>query len=390
MKSAASTPPVYLDNAATTPLRPEVRAALEPFLTNEAFGNPSSSHRFGRAARALLEDARRQLAAALGVESRSVFFTSGGTEADNLAVLGGALAARAAGRPFRVAVSSIEHKAVLDAARAVEAVGGEAVVLPVGGNGQVEFDAVREALDRGLGILSVMWVNNEVGVVQDIPAIASTALDAGAPLHTDAVQAVGKIPCPLDHEGIALATVSGHKIGAPKGIGALIARDPASIHPLQHGGSQQRGLRPGTENIMGAVALAVAVELAVREQEETAAAIAPLRERLERAVVDAVPDARVNAGAGPRAPHISSLAFPGADAAALLIQLDLAGIACSSGSACASGSAEPSHVLQAMGLPDDVARGSLRFSFSRGNTDAEITRVLAVLPDIVARTRGVA
>jgi len=188
MQSAASTPPVYLDNAATTPLRPEVRAALEPFLSNETFGNPSSSHRFGRAARARLEDARRQLATALGVEPQTVYFTSGGTEADNLGVLGAALAAREAGRPFRVGVSAVEHKAVLDAARAVEAAGGEVVILPVDGVGRVDPDAAGEALERGLGTLSVMWVNNEVGTVQDVRTLATLAQDAGVPLHPGAAR----------------------------------------------------------------------------------------------------------------------------------------------------------------------------------------------------------
>lgn len=378
--------PIYLDSAATTPIRPEVREAMEPFL-GEQFGNPSSAHRFGRAARTAVEEARRRIAAALGVMPGDVVFTSGGTEADNLAVLGAALAAKVDGRPFRVAVGAIEHKAVLGAAHAVEYLGGEAISLPVDRNGAIDLGAVDAALARGVAAVSAMWVNNEIGVVQNVVELARRCAAAETLFHTDAVQAVGKIPVKLAELPIPLVTISGHKIGAPKGIGALICRDHECVEPLLHGGGQQRGLRPGTENVAGSVALGVAVELAVGEVERTAAHTRGLRDRLERGLHEAVPDAVVNAADGNRAPHISNVAFPGTDSESLLMHLDLAGIAVSSGSACSTGSIEPSHVLSALGVPADLAIASLRFSFSRGNTTQDVDRVIALMPDVVAKIR---
>jgi cysteine desulfurase len=387
---ASSTPAserVYLDYAATTPVRPEVRAAMDPFLSDEAFGNPSSAHWAGRPARAALEEARERIAAPLGAEPHDVVFTSGGTEADNLAVLGAALAARAAGGPFRVAVSAIEHKAVLDAAHAVEQLGGEAIMLPVDPEGAVDADAVNEALARGVAVVSVMWVNNETGVVQDIPELAQLAAAAGIPFHTDAVQALGKVPCSIRSDPVSLLALSGHKIGAPKGVGALVVRDPALVAPLLHGGGQQQGVRPGTENVAGAVGLGLAVELAAAEQRATADHTRGLREALEDAVLDAIPDARINGAGGERAPHIANLSIPGTDSGAMLMHLDLTGIACAAGSACTTGATAPSHVLTAMGLPRELAAASLRFSFSRRSTHAEVERAVAELPGAVAQVR---
>ncbi len=377
---------VYLDNAATTPVRPEVREAMEPFLC-EAFGNPSSTHRFGRAARAAVDLARRQVAAALGVEPSEVIFTSGGTEADNLAVIGGALAARAGGRPFRVAVSATEHNAVLEAAQAVQHLGGEAIFLPVDRNGRVDLDAVDRALERGIAILSVMWVNNEVGALQDVSEIARRAEAARVPFHTDAVQAIGKVPCTLAHLPVTLLSISGHKIGAPKGIGALIVRDGDVIEPLLHGGGQQMGLRPGTENVIGSVALGVAVELASSALEECADRIGRLRDDLERRLCDIIPDAQVNAKNGRRAPHISNISIPGTDSESMLMHLDLAGILCSSGSACNTGSVAPSHVLTAIGVPSELATASLRFSFSRHSSEQDVNGVVEVMPHVVEKVR---
>jgi cysteine desulfurase len=378
--------PVYLDNAATTRIRPEVLEVMEPFL-GEMFGNPNSTHRFGRAARAALEHARRTIAAVLGVEPRAVLFTSGGTESDNLAIIGAALAARSAGRPFRVAVSAIEHKAVIAAARTVEHWGGEAIVLPVDTRGRVELDSLDAALERGVAVASVMWVNNEVGVIQRVPQIAERCRAAQTAFHTDAVQALGKVPCHIDDLRVPLFTVSGHKIGAPKGIGVLVCREPDAIEPLLHGGDQQHGLRPGTENVCGAVGLAKAVELTADELTEAAMHTRTLRDDLERRIRVAVPDVVVNAADSNRAPHISNLSFPGTDSDSLLMHLDLAGIACSSGSACTTGAIEPSHVLTAMGVPVDLAIGSLRFSFGRQNTRADVDRVLDALPGIVGKVR---
>ncbi len=324
---------VYLDNAATTPVRPEVLEAMLPYLGPDAFGNPSSPHRFGRAARAGVEEAKRSIAAALGVDPGQVIFTSGGTEADNLAVIGCALAARERGGPFRVAVSAIEHKAVLAAAHAVGRLGGEEIILPVNGEGEVSEDALGEALARGVAVVSVMWVNNEIGVVQPVARFAARCREAGIPFHVDGVQAFGKIPVSLRDVACTLFTVSGHKIGAPKGIGALVVRDRHAVEAIIHGGGQQFGIRPGTENVPGIVGLGAAVELAMREQAAFADRVAALRDELERRLLAVVPDAVINAAHGRRAPHVTSVSIPGTDSEALLMHLDLAGIACSSGSA---------------------------------------------------------
>ena len=382
-------PSIYLDNAATTPVRPEAFEAMQPFLNGGLFGNPSSAHRYGREARAAVHEARRQVAGAVGAEPNQVIFTSGGTEADNLAVVGAALAARAEGRPFRVAVSAIEHKAVLGAAHWVDALGGETIVLPVDRNGLLDLAALDEALARGVATVSVMWVNNEVGVVQDLGAIAARCQAASIPLHSDAVQTLGKVACTVP-AGCTLLTLSGHKIGAPKGVGALIVRDRKSIHPIIHGGGQQSGIRPGTENVAGIVALGRAAELAAAETEEFGRCIGALRDDFERRLQAAVPDAQVNGAAAPRAPHVSNVSIPGTDSEAMLMHLDLAGIACSSGSACSTGSVEPSHVLTAMGVPWDRAVAALRFSFWKENSPEEVDYVVEQLPGIVAKVRQLA
>ena len=378
---------IYLDNAATTPVRPEVREAVAPYLGDEKFGNPSSSHRIGRTARAALEEARRRIAEGVGAEPHDVVFTSGGTEADNLAIIGGALAARSEGRPFRVAVSGIEHKAVLDAAHALKALGGEHIVLPVDSTGRVDTDAVRQALDRGVAVLSVMWVNNEVGVVQNVAALADLCAEADTQFHTDAVQAVGKVSCSMTGLPATCLAISGHKLGAPKGIGALVVRDQDAIKPLLHGGGQQRGLRPGTENMVGAVGLGVAVELAVAEQQDAAFRTRSLRDDLEHRLLKAIPDIRVNGGDGERACHISNISFADTDSGSLLMHLDLAGICCSSGSACAAGALSSSHVLTAMGVPADLAMAAIRFSFSHANTEDDVDQVVQVMPRVVEKVR---
>lgn len=383
------TRPVYLDNAATTPVRPEVRDAMLPYLSEEAFGNPSSAHQFGRTARAGIDRAKRQIAAALDAEPNQVIFTSGGTEADNLAVVGGALAARTqgGGRPFRVAVSAIEHKAVLAAATAVERLGGEAIILPVDACGQVELPAVDDALERGVAVLSAMWVNNEVGVIQDVIRLANRCLDANVPFHTDAVQAVGKVACSMAGWPCTLMAISAHKIGGPKGAGALIVRDPKAVEAIIHGGEQQFGIRPGTENVAGIVGLGQAVEMAVRERETTAKHLADLRDGFERRVLEIAPDATIILRDGNRAPHISSVAIPGIDPEALVMHCDLAGVACSTGSACNTGLVEPSHVLKAIGIPIDLASRVVRFSFYRQNTADDVDRAIEVLPEIISNVR---
>ena len=383
---------VYLDNAATTPVRPEVLEAMLPYLGRDAFGNPSSAHRFGRAARAGVEEAKRTIADALGggVEPGQVIFTSGGTEADNLAVIGSALAARARGGPFRVAVSATEHKAVLAAAHAVTQLGGEEIILPVDASGVVTEQSLSGALPRGVAVVSVMWVNNEVGTVQPVAPLAARCRAAGVPFHVDAVQAFGKLPVSLREVPCTFLTLSGHKIGAPKGIGALIVRDRHALEAIIHGGGQQYGIRPGTENVPGIIGLGKAAELAAREQAEFASRVAALRDALERELLAIVPDATIHAAQATRAPHVSNVSIPGTDSEALLMHLDLAGIACSSGSACSTGSVEPSHVLSAMGVPPELGVAALRFSFGRDSTMEDVDAVVAALPKIVEKVRQLA
>ena len=378
--------PTYLDHAATTPVREEVIDAMMPFL-RDAWGNPSSSHRLGRSARAGFEQAKREVAEALAVEPNQVIFTSGGTEADNLAIIGAALAARAAGRPMHVVTSAIEHKAALAAAHAVCRLGGTETILPVDRHGLVDLAAVEEALHQQPAVVSVMWVNNETGVVQPLAEIGARCRDALVPLHSDGVQAFGKIPIDLEAVGCSLLTISGHKIGAPKGIGALIVRDRKIIEAIVHGGGQQWGIRPGTENVAGAVALGRAATLAVAELDDHVQRLRTLRDRLAGELRAGVEGLHVHGEAAPRAPHVLSISVPGAEAGALLMHLDLAGICASGGSACTTGAIEPSHVLVAMGTERPLALGTLRFSLGHETTDADIDRVVAVFPDAVARVR---
>jgi cysteine desulfurase len=382
--------PVYLDHAATSPVRPQVLEAMLPFLGSASFGNPSSSHRFGRAARAGLEQARREVAAALGAEPAQVVFTSGGTEADNLAVIGAASAAAHHGGVMLVAVSAVEHKAVLAAAHQVAHLGGEEISLPVLPTGQLNLDALDAALARKPAVVSVMWVNNETGARQPIEEIAERCSRAGVLLHSDAVQAFGKVPVAIKNLPCTLLTISGHKIGGPKGIGALIVRDRKAVEAIIHGGGQQFGIRPGTENVAGAVALGRAATLAAEEQPSLAERVGALRDRLSARLREAVPDLVVHGEGGPRAPHILNIGIPGTDSEALLMHLDLAGVAASGGSACSTGAMEPSHVLTAMGVPRSLALGSIRMSLGHESTSQDIDRAIEVFPQVVEKVRKLA
>jgi cysteine desulfurase len=379
--------PVYLDHAATTPVRPDVLEAMLPFLGSSSFGNPSSAHRFGRTARAGLEQARREVASAVGAEPTQVVFTSGGTEADNLAIIGAALAARDRGHPMLAAVSTVEHKAVLAAAHHVVHLGGEEILLPVDGNGLLDMDGLGAALDRKPAVVSVMWVNNETGVRQPMEDIVRRCAEARVLLHSDAVQAFGKVPVALRDFPCTLLTISGHKVGAPKGIGALIVRDRKAIEAIIHGGGQQFGIRPGTENVAGAVALGRAAVLAAEEQSAEAARLSGMRDALIERLRAAVPDVVIHGEAAPRAPHVLNIGVPGADSEALLMHLDLAGVAASGGSACSTGAMEPSHVLSAMGVPRALALGSIRFSLGHESTMADTDRVVEVFPKVVEKVR---
>ena len=382
--------PVYLDYAATTPVRPEVLDAMLPYLGRAAFGNPSSAHRFGRTARAGLEQARREVAVAVGAEPNQVIFTSGGTEADNQAIIGGALAAHRAGRPMRVVTTAVEHKAILAAAHRVVQLGGAEEILPVNRAGVVDEDAFERALASSPAVVSVMWVNNETGVRQPVERLAERCCTVGTLFHSDAVQAFGKIPISFKTTPCSLLSLSGHKIGAPKGIGALVVRDRKAVEALIHGGGQQFGIRPGTENVAGAVALGRAATLATQETEAHGARLAGLRDRLAHGLRSAVPDLVINGDGAPRAPHVLNVSVPGADGEALLMHLDLAGIAASGGSACSTGAVEPSHVLTAMGLDRALALAAVRFSLGHETTPADIDQAVAVFPGVVEKVRQLA
>ena len=383
---------IYLDHAATTPVRPEVRSAMLPFLGEEAFGNPSSSHGVGRAARAAVEHARAQVARALGAEPAQVCFTSGGTEADNLAVLGAALARRNGRQSLAAAhlVSSpTEHKAVLAAVHEAEAQGARATLLPVNRDGIVDLAALDDALaeHHKPTLVSLMWANNEVGTIQPVAEIAKRCAAAGVPFHTDAVQAFGKVAIDLKTFPWAAVTVSAHKIGGPKGVGALVVKDPALFHGLIHGGSQQSGLRPGTENVPGIVGFGEAAELAAEEQAAKATAWAVMRNELQRVILERVSDAVVHGTGATRGPNILSVSAPGTDSESMLMHLDLAGVAASSGSACLTGAVEPSHVLAAMGVPRELAAAAVRFSFGSLSAPEQVLQVADAYARVVAKVR---
>jgi cysteine desulfurase len=383
---------IYLDNAATTPVRGEVFEAMQPFF-GARFGNPSSAHRFGREARAALEEARERVAAALGAQRREIFFTSGGTEADNLAVLGRSRAVARTGKQPVVAMSAIEHKAVLGAAKEAAHEGAELSVIAVDERGVIDLGAVEHVLavrseNREMAVLAAMWVNNEVGTVQPMREIVERCAAARVPVHTDAVQAFGRVPVRVDQLACATLAISGHKIGAPKGIGALFVRGGTELVALMHGGGQERDVRPGTENLAGAVALGVAAELAAREQESEARRLAKLRDQVEQAL-RILPEVYVNGDGAERVPHILNLGLVGVDQEALLVSLDLEGIAVSSGSACQSGAVDPSHVLLAMGRGRQ-GEASVRLSLGRQTTEQEIQLVSEHMPRVVARIRELA
>jgi cysteine desulfurase len=378
---------VYLDNAATTRVLPEIAEAMREALTGR-YGNPSSLHGAGREARKGVEDARAYLARALNAAPPEIVFTSGGTESDNLALFGTARALAGKGR--HLVVSAVEHPAVLLAARALEAEGFALTVVGVDGEGRVSPDDVARALRPDTILVSVMHVNNETGVVQPVAEIARLAKARGAVVHTDAVQAFGKIPVDVKALGVDLLTVSAHKIHGPKGAGALYVRKGAALRPVQTGGHQEWDRRPGTENVAGIAGFAAAAERAGRDLPGRVAAARALRDRLERGIAGRIGRARVNGGGAERSPYILNASFEDAEGESMLIALDLEGVCVSTGSACSSGSATPSHVLHAMRLSREEAQGSLRFSFSEETTAEEIDAALGALERVVARLRAMA
>ncbi len=378
-------PKAYLDYSATTPLRPEVRQAMEPYL-DRRFGNPSSIHSHGREARAAVEGARRLVLESLKLSRGRVIFTGSGSEADNLAVLG--FARRHPGGC--VVRSSIEHKAVIESTQALEAAAYEVRVAPVDARGVIDLEALAEIVpaDGRPTLVSVMWANNETGVVQPLRPVADLCRERGAVLHSDAVQAFGKVPWGPELEGVDLLALSGHKIGGPKGIGALIVRGAIELEPLIYGGGQEGGLRSGTESVANIVGFAEAARIAAAELAAESPRLRELRDRLRSGLLRALPEIVVNGGEAPvRLPNVLNISVPAIDIEGVLTALDLEGICVSSGSACTTGSVEPSHVMRAMGREGDLAANTIRLSLGWGTRDEEIEYVLETLPRVVRRVR---
>ncbi|WP_233581042.1 cysteine desulfurase family protein [Acidipila sp. EB88] len=380
-----------MDANATTPLLPEVFEAMRPFLMN-SFGNASSIHHYGQQARMAVEQAREDVAAALGARSSEIVFTSGATESDNLALFGMLGKALDAGEPARLVTTSIEHHAILHAAEALAVRGGDVRFLPVSPLGVVDPPAVREALANAppATLVSVMLANNETGALQPVEEIARIAAEADVWMHTDAVQAIGKLPVNVKTLGIDLLSLSGHKLHGPQGVGALWLRRGTPLQPLFYGGAHERQRRAGTENLAGIVGLGAAIRFALQAVSDgTIARIAALRDRLEATLLAEIDECGVNGPTAPgtRLPNTTNLWFDHLEGEALVIALDLKGLALSGGSACASGATEPSHVLTAMGLGAHRARASLRFSLTRATTEQEIDRACELVPAAVARLR---
>lgn len=377
---------LYLDNAATTPVRPEVLEAMAPFLTR-AYGNPSSHHTVGEAAAAALDDARARIAAVLGMRRTDVVFTSGGTEANNLAVKGIAIAAQQRRGARHVVTTPIEHESVLESADYLRRIHGFDVThVPVDAAARVDPAEIERALRDDTAVVSIGWANNEVGTVQDVAAIAAIAAERGVPLHLDAVQAAGWLPLTAE-PGVAAISVAGHKIGAPKGTGVLGVRGRVPLEPLLHGGGQERGRRSGTEDVAGAVALATALELAEVERPQSTPRVAALRDAFIAHVLATVPSAALTGDPVHRLPGTASFTFAGTSGEAVLLELERRGVVSSSGSACAAGSDEPSHVLLAMGVPPEVAQTAVRFTFPH-DLDHPLDAVAAAVEASVAAVRS--
>jgi len=377
---------IYLDHNATTPLLPEVIDRMTGTLREE-FGNPSSVHHFGQQAKAAIDEARTEVATLLSADPSEVLFTSGGTESDNIAIRGAAEALEATGRRHLIA-SSIEHEAVLNTLKALAKRGWRTTLLPVDQTGIVAPDALRAALADDTALVSVMHANNEIGTIQPIAELARIAHDRGALFHNDAVQSAAKLPVSVRSLGVDMLSISAHKFYGPKGVGALWIRRGLRVLPLLTGGRQERSRRAGTENVAGIVGMGVAARIARGKMADEGTRLSALRDRLEAEILAAVPGTAVNGAREPRVPNTTNVSFDRVEAESLLIALDLEGIAVSTGSACSSGTLEPSHVLKAMGFNAHRAQNSIRFSLGASSTDAEIDRVIAVLPRMVEKLRS--
>jgi len=376
---------IYLDHAATTPLHPEVLDAMMPYLTTQ-FGNPSTLYAFGRDARQAVEDARAKVAALIGAEPDEIYFTSGATEADNWAIVGAALARESKGR--HIITSAIEHHAVLETCEFLQKRGYELTILPVDSDGIVNPEDVLRAITDRTILISAIHANNEIGVIEPIAEIGAIAREKGVLFHTDATQSVGKIPVDVNDLKVDMLSLSGHKIYGPKGVGALYIRKGVRIPPYMHGGGQESKKRAGTHNVPGIVGLGKAMEIAQATMLEEAERLTALRDRLIDGIPAAIPDSRLNGHRIRRLPNNVNVSIEGVEGESMILKLDAVGICVSSGSACTSGDLSASHVLLALGLPHEVAHGSLRLTLGRDNTDADMDKVLGVLPGIVSELRA--
>lgn len=376
---------VYLDNNATTPVHPEVREAVAPFLS-ELYGNPSSIHWAGRDVRKAVEDARQEIAAFFGCQPLEIVFTSSGTESDNLAIKGIAFRKGNAGK--HIVTSAVEHPAIINTCRFLEGQGFRVTYVPVNRQGIVEPDAVRGAIRKDTVLISIMYANNETGCIMPIPEIGRIAREAGVLMHTDAVQAAGKIPIDWKELPVDLLTFSGHKINALKGAGGLIARKGVETTAVIHGGHQERGRRGGTENVVGIVGMGKAFSLLQEHMADEVREIRRLRDRFEKSLFERIPDLVLNGHPTERLPNTVNISFRFVEGEALLLNLDMMGIACSSGSACTSGSLEASPVLMAMGADPVDAQGALRFSFGMGNNDEDVEYAVGAVAAVVDKLRA--
>lgn len=375
---------VYLDYNATTPVAPEVLAAMLPYFSEE-YGNANSIHAFGQRGRGAVEEARESVAKLLGARAAEILFTSGGTESNNHAILG--VVEAALGERKHVITTAVEHNAALDPCRALERRGVRLTVLPVNREGLVDPEDVRRAICSETVLITIMLANNELGTLQPLEEIVKIAAEKAVLLHTDAVQAAGKVPINVKRLGVHLLSISGHKLYGPKGVGALYVRKGTRLEPLMYGGHHERDRRPGTENVAGIVGLGKAAELALSRVQEEGERTSKLRDRLESGLLERIPQARRNGARLQRTPNTTNITFPFVEGEAMVIALDLKGIACSTGAACSSGAVEPSHVLTAIGLPAEEARATLRFSLGHQTTAEEVEYALETIPPVIERLR---
>lgn len=376
---------VYLDHNATTPVHPEVLEAMLPYYKDK-FGNASSIHGFGKEAKVALEESRERVAKLINASPSGIYFTSGGTESDNLAIKGAAFANRKKGK--HIITSKIEHHAILESCKFLEKEGFEVTYLPVDGGGLIDPDDLKKAMRKDTILVSLMYANNEVGTIEPLEELCKITKENGVYFHTDAVQAMGKVPVDVQKLNVDMLSISAHKIYGPKGVGAIYIRKGTRITPWSHGGSHERSRRAGTENVPGIVGLVKAIEIAYRDMEEQSRYLRNLSESFYKKLTQAIPDVFLNGDLERRIPNTLNLSFKAVEGESMILSLDLKGVAVSTGSACASGALEPSHVLSAMGIAPEIGQAAIRFSFGRENTMEDVEYVVAILPEIVSRLRS--